>query len=263
MTNQPKIPGPKGKYAPLYRHLLALGAAEWSASFEEIEGVLGFRLPRSARLYQPWWSNQRASGSHSHAQAWQRAGWKVRGVDLLRERVVFERTTGREAPGAAGGLSEDASLREEEAQGPASSATAPQEGAAHALFEQLARWVMSDAYGVSLAPRRPAGVDKLFDMTSPDLSLVGDAKYFTMVGGQQLPPAKLSIISEHVWLLEKTGAKDKFLVFGNDRRVPECWIKKYGGLASEITFYFLSDDGHLEVLKEGNAKASATTTLEE
>lgn len=263
MTSHSENPGPKGKYAPLYRHLVALEANEWPASFREIEAVLGFPLPRSARAHQPWWSNQTNSGSHSHAQAWQRAGWKVRGVDLLRERVVFERTTGREVPGAAGGLADDPPLRKEERQGPDSSATATQEGAAHALFEQLARWVMSDAYGVSLAPRRPAGVDKLFDMTSTDLLHVGDAKYFTMVRGQQLPPAKLSVISEYVWLLEKTEAKYKFLVFGNDRRVPECWIKKYGRLASGITFYFLSDDGHLEILKEGNTKSSAETTLED
>ncbi len=38
------------------------------------------------------------------------------------------------------------------------------------------------------------------------------------------------------------------LVFGNDRRVPERWLEKYGGLASDVAFYFLSDDGVLEDL---------------
>lgn len=45
----------------------------------------------------------------------------------------------------------------------------------------------------------------------------------TEVGGQHLPPAKFSIIAGHVWLLEKTGAANKFLVFGNDVEVLKRW----------------------------------------
>jgi hypothetical protein len=60
--------------------------------------------------------------------------------------------------------------------------------------------------------------------------VVGDAKYFTRVGGVGLPPAKFSIIAEHVWLLEKTGAPTTFLVFGNDRQVPIRWLERYGDL---------------------------------
>jgi hypothetical protein len=50
---------------------------------------------------------------------------------------------------------------------------------------------------------------------------VGDAKYYTLVGGKRLLPAKFSVIAEHVWLLEKTEALGTSLVFGNERRVPE------------------------------------------
>ena len=85
-------------------------------------------------------------------------------------------------------------------------------------------------------------------MVSPDGSIVGDAKYFTLVRGQRLPPAKFSVIAEHVWLLERTGAPTTFLVFGNDRQVPELWLRRYGDLASGIAFYFLTDDGELEQL---------------
>jgi hypothetical protein len=38
----------------------------------------------------------------------------------------------------------------------------------------------------------------------------------------------------------------KFLVFGNDCRVPLLWLERYGGLVSDIAFYFLTDDGELE-----------------
>jgi len=33
--------------------------------------------------------------------------------------------------------------------------------------------------------------------------------------------------------------------------VPELWLQRYGTLASGVSFYFLSDDGTLEVLQEG------------
>ena len=82
-----------GKYSPLYRCLRARGGGEWRASFADLEAVLGFTLPESARVHRPWWSNQRNRGGHSHALAWQMAGWKTRAVDLERETLVFERAS--------------------------------------------------------------------------------------------------------------------------------------------------------------------------
>ncbi len=115
-------------------------------------------------------------------------------------------------------------------------------------FEDLARKVMSDHFGVPLMAGEVAGVPKRFDLVALDKNIVGDVKYFTLVGGRQLPPAKFSIIAEHVWLLEKTGAPTAFLVFGNDRQVPALWLRRYSNLVSGISFYFLSDDGVLELL---------------
>jgi hypothetical protein len=71
----------------------------------------------------------------------------------------------------------------------------------------------------------------------------------TLVGGVGLPPAKFSIIAEHVWLLEKTNADVRFLVFGNDREVPVRWLAKYGALAKCISFFFLHSSGTLETLQ--------------
>jgi hypothetical protein len=115
-------------------------------------------------------------------------------------------------------------------------------------FEALARHVLAVHYAVALPPGSVPGVPKRFDFVSPEKHVVGDAKYFTLVGGLGLPPAKFSIIAEHVWLLEKTGAPAIFLVFGNDRQVPVRWLERYGELASAVTFYFLSDAGDLERL---------------
>ncbi len=80
----------RGKYALLHRHLCARGGQEWRVSFTDLEDLLGFTLPESARVHRPWWSNQR-NGGHGHALAWQVAGWKTRAVDLEQETLVFER----------------------------------------------------------------------------------------------------------------------------------------------------------------------------
>ena len=80
---------------------------------------------------------------------------------------------------------------------------------------------------------------------SPDRRVVGDSKYFSPIGGVGLPAAKFSIIAEHVWLLEKTSAPTTFLVFGNDRTVPQRWLARYGMLASSVAFFFVYDDGTL------------------
>ena len=103
----------RGKYAPLYRDLSARSEAEWRASFDEVEAILGFRLPDSARLYRPWWSNQRKGGGHSHALAWQAAGWRTSAIDLEAETSGARRTRPRE-PGnrpAGGGSTSTSSGR--------------------------------------------------------------------------------------------------------------------------------------------------------
>ena len=115
-----------------------------------------------------------------------------------------------------------------------------------AQFEDLARQVFSRRFGVPLRPGQVAGVPKLFDLVSPDGDTIGDAKYYTLVNGQHLPPAKFSIIAEHVWLLEKTQARHKFMVFGNDIEVPTRWLARYGHLRGEVALYFLTDEGAIE-----------------
>jgi hypothetical protein len=108
---------------------------------------------------------------------------------------------------------------------------------------------MRSRVSTSLAPGSLENVPKRFDFVSPDQRIVGDAKYYTLVGGVGLPPAKFSIIAEPVWLLERIGAPVQFLVFGNDRSVPVQWLKRYGHLASAVAFYFLTGSGDLETLR--------------
>ena len=81
----------RGKYAPLHNHLKGLSSEEWPVAFDEIERILGFSLPDSARIHRPWWANQGERGGHSHALAWEMAGWKTSQVDMGGERLTFVR----------------------------------------------------------------------------------------------------------------------------------------------------------------------------
>jgi hypothetical protein len=78
--------GGSGKYAPLERYLAASGKNTVELTFQEIEDILGFKLPDSAYKHSPWWSN----GGHSQANAWLGAGYAV-ARHKLGVRVVFER----------------------------------------------------------------------------------------------------------------------------------------------------------------------------
>ena len=79
----------RGKYQRLYSHLCGLQSEEWGTSFGEIESIMGFALPPTARLHRPWWANQ--VNGHSHALAWVAAGWKTEKVNMDAETLVFRR----------------------------------------------------------------------------------------------------------------------------------------------------------------------------
>ena len=115
-------------------------------------------------------------------------------------------------------------------------------------FQSLAQNVMSQSLGVRLTEGSPSGFPKKFDMLSSDQQIVGDAKFLTLVQGKKVPPAKFMEIAGHVWLLERVPAKHRFLIFGNDRRVPGWWLMKYGALVHTVEFYFLGQDGRVEKL---------------
>lgn len=83
------------KYDKLREHLLSLSKPEWSASFAEIERVLGFELPPSARTHRAWWANQEPPPVQ--AGAWWGTGWSVQEVSLDEERVRFCREVQRRA----------------------------------------------------------------------------------------------------------------------------------------------------------------------
>lgn len=62
-------------------------------TFDQIEGVLGFRLPDSARTQEEWWTGTSRDGDEpSCSDAWTLAGMTAR-PNLLAQTVVFECTS--------------------------------------------------------------------------------------------------------------------------------------------------------------------------
>lgn len=82
------------KYQPLSDRLSGHGEPEWRTSFADLEAMLGFPLPKTARSSGAWWAND---GSKTHHRAWLDHGWAA-DVDRAGEMVVFRR---KSAPASA------------------------------------------------------------------------------------------------------------------------------------------------------------------
>lgn len=70
------------KYEPLAEYLrsVPLATDEVTLTFADLEGILGFRLPKSATDYRQWWENPSEPDGRSQASAWSAAGFKVDSV---------------------------------------------------------------------------------------------------------------------------------------------------------------------------------------
>ena len=77
------------KYEPLHAYLAGLDDDRWRASFADVETILGFPLPDSARTHAAWWSNSKQSSAA--AWVWLDQGWRTEKLDLVAGRVTFWR----------------------------------------------------------------------------------------------------------------------------------------------------------------------------
>jgi hypothetical protein len=88
------VPGKAGdvprEFAALHKYLTNRYADIVVLTFDQIEGVLGFRLPDSARTQEEWWTGRRRDGDDSScSDAWILAGMTAT-PNLLARTVVFE-----------------------------------------------------------------------------------------------------------------------------------------------------------------------------
>ena len=108
-------------------------------------------------------------------------------------------------------------------------------------FEESIRQLFQSRWGVTLSAQKvplAPRLHKSFDLVSSDLTFIGDAKYYKNL---KVPAGKWSTVAEYVWLLEKTSASFKFLVFGRDREVPERWLARFGPLVQDVGIFFYAE----------------------
>jgi hypothetical protein len=67
----------ENKYEPLYDYLMKETRADFILTFEEIEEILGFGLPRSASRAE-WWDDDTPEHPRDQAQAIHQAGYDSR-----------------------------------------------------------------------------------------------------------------------------------------------------------------------------------------
>ena len=81
-----------GKYKALYQYLEDRYANTVVLTFAQIEDLLAFTLPDSARVHQEWWANEDPSDNtrHPHSRAWTLAS-RTATPNLQAQTVVFER----------------------------------------------------------------------------------------------------------------------------------------------------------------------------
>lgn len=78
------------KYDALIEHLRNAPDPSMVLGFDQIETILGDRLPPTARSHSSWWANSSPTDNHTWSHAWQAAGWKAK-VRLANGTVEFTR----------------------------------------------------------------------------------------------------------------------------------------------------------------------------
>jgi hypothetical protein len=86
-----------GKYQPLSQFLLKQSSNEVPMTFEQIERVIGEKLPRSATRHRAWWSNNPSNSVITFA--WLDVGFRSEQVDMDGRKLVFRRVERARSPG--------------------------------------------------------------------------------------------------------------------------------------------------------------------
>jgi hypothetical protein len=81
------------KYGALGPFLSGQPSREVPVTFSDIEKVIGEKLPRSAYVHRPWWSNNPSNSAMT--KVWLDAGFRTERVDMAGQRLVFRRISER------------------------------------------------------------------------------------------------------------------------------------------------------------------------
>ena len=87
-TSQIESSGISKKYRLLADYLYNCNKETIKLSYDEIENILGFKLPNSALVHRAFWAN---TTTHSIALSWLNVGYETAEVDLKNKYIVFEK----------------------------------------------------------------------------------------------------------------------------------------------------------------------------
>ena len=80
-----------GKYEPLGQFLRKQKRHRIQMSFDEIERLIGGKLPKSSKAHRAWWSNNPTNNVMT--KEWLDAGFETADVELVAERLVFQKSS--------------------------------------------------------------------------------------------------------------------------------------------------------------------------
>lgn len=86
---------PQWRYYPLKTYFQKITADKIALTFTQIEKIVGFKLPLSAKKYPSWWSHK--SSQNAICDAWTSAGFVKQRVDIDDEKVYLYRDVSRKA----------------------------------------------------------------------------------------------------------------------------------------------------------------------
>jgi hypothetical protein len=119
-------------------------------------------------------------------------------------------------------------------------------------YERRAAVAVSRYFGMPFQPSVPVGVPKRFSLVSNDGEFIGEIVYFSPSESDGQTRIRFSLITENVWLVEKTRVQRKFLIFNSHREVLLDWLGRFGHLLNRIEFYLLNDNDQIELLNPVN-----------
>ena len=194
------------KYSALAKYLFNLQDYEVTLSFNDVEKILGFSLPESAKKLRSWWANDETHSQYKFG--WGAAGYVVCDVNFNLGIVRFRRA--------------------------AKVVTVPKGHIKAPIIKAKTLRLLEAHYGKSFHKTRIYG--RSFDFVSSDGKIVGE---LIIARGNRPSSSYFSYIASTLWFLEKIEANEKIIVFYGDERVPKEWLRRFGHLIKDIKFFLL------------------------
>jgi len=245
------------KYERLAEYLKSLGRDEVVLTVDEIEKILGFKLPPSAGKGK-WWSND---VRHYHAvSGWLKAGWKIKFAHLSKGLIGFQKVGEEYYKRFKEKVAERRIIKPEEFFKPLPPSAEKIEEIEYENSERFKNSVkryLTERYKAKLVPERLRDVDVVLRKPNGRY-VIGKILYMKGAKASRLSRIGILEISHSMFILEKTSeelkAEEVLLIFGGENiRSLYDWLKRYHKAAklSKIKMLFVDREGGIhDIMKE-------------